>query len=128
MDITPLSIRTDFSISVEVNDRIFRPVIHRYLDLLVDSLKTVLRSVDFGTVCNSSPQVYIQNHPLCLKQNISVTGSHRVQVAGAETILGLGELAGPWRASRAQAILANDQLMNPPYVSSHAETYYANSE
>ena len=72
MDPTNTVVKANFNITVEIQDRVIRPVVHRYLDLLLTSLKSVMRNVDFASVCNSNPQVYIQNMPLTVHQKVSI--------------------------------------------------------
>ena len=122
MDKKELQVRTDFAITVEVQDKLFKPVIHRYLDLLVGSLRNVLRHVDFAQVCNTTPYIYIQNHPLQVKQVTTVTGKHTVRSRGGSVTLGLGELSSIWQVEPEHQAGAPQ-----PYSSAHAETYYANS-
>lgn len=119
-----LKVKTSFEVSVIVHDRVFRPVVHRYLDLLICSLRETLRNIDFGGICNSSPQVYIQNHPLMLGTNINVTGHHEVQLNSEKTVIGLGELSKAWRDTGAQRVLQQDPVLPPPYSSHHAESYF----
>ena len=125
MENTPeLKVKTNLEITVVVNDRVFRPVIHRYLDLLLCSLKQTLRSIDFATVCNSSPQIYIQNHPLNISQQIDISGNHQVEIGGAATLIGLGELSKAWRDTGSQRVLQQDPVHPGPYWTNHAETYF----
>ena len=114
--------RTDLAITVEVADKLFKPVIHRYLDLLVGSLRNVLRHVDFAQVSNSTPYVFIQNHPLQVKTATTVTGRHTVRSRGGSVTLGLGELSNIWQVDPEHQTGAP-----PPYSSAHSETYHANS-
>ena len=93
-------VETELKITVQVDDRLIKPVIHRYLDLLVYSLRNVLRNLDFATVSNCNPQVFIQNTPLQLKQKTSIVGHHTIKTAGGEVTLALGELSTIWEDPR----------------------------
>ena len=116
------NVETEFKIIVQVADRLFKPVIHRYLDLLVHSLRNTLRTVDFASVSNSNPQVYIQNTPLQFRQKTSIVGHHIIRTAAGEVTLPLGELSTIWEDPH------QEKGAPPPYTTQHAETYYASSK
>ena len=131
MDPTNTVVKANFNITVEIQDRVIRPVVHRYLDLLLTSLRSVMRNVDFASVCNSNPQVYIQNMPLTGHQKVSIGGNHQLSLNKRLLTIGLGELSGAWRQPDTQGTLSADTLqagsvLPPPYHSHHAETYYTN--
>ena len=115
-------VETEFKIKVQVVDRLFKPVIHRYLDLLVHSLRNVLRTVDFASVSNSNPQVLIQNTPLQFRQKTSVVGHHTIRTASGVVTLGLGDLTTIWESPQ------QEKGAPPPYSSQQAETYYVSSK
>ena len=116
------NVETEFKIIVQVADGLFKPVIHRYLDLLVHSLRNTLRTIDFAAVSNSNPQVYIHNTPLQFRQKTSIVGHHITRTAGGEVTLGLGELSTIWEDPQ------QEKGAPPPYTTQHAETYYATSK
>ena len=119
-----LTVRTSFEISVDVNDRIYRPIIHRYLDLLIGSLKSTIAQINFATVANINPCIYIQNIPINLQSRVQFTGKHTVQTHTGNTQINLGEFSGSYR-DKAQDILGADYISTPPYTSRHAATYAA---
>ena len=119
-----LKVKTVLEITVMVNERPFKPVVHRYLDLLICSLRSALRKIDFGSVCNSTPQIFIQNYPLTLGQHLQLQARHHVQIAGDEAVIGLGELSSAWRDSGSQKVLLQDPVIAGPYTTNQNETYF----
>ena len=84
---------TEIKIVVELKDHLLRPLVHRYLDCLIASLKASLQSLDLPAVANQTPQVYIQNVPFQTSQSIRINGTHRFQVRNQMVQFTLGELA-----------------------------------
>ena len=105
---------TEIKITVELKDHLLRPLVHRYLDTLIASLKASLQALDLPAVANQSPQVYIQNLPFQTTQSIRINGHHRFQVRNQLVQFSLGELS-----SLVQS--ANNDTVDLP---SHQHTNY----
>ena len=50
-------VRSDVTLKVIVNDPLYQPIVHRYLDHLIHNLRAALRGINFANITNVNPQV-----------------------------------------------------------------------